>query len=165
MAGTCAFMWTAPAVPWWRPLSSQVCCHSSSLLASIDTGSVCICCNTLLLGPDATFSPSFSDEELSETRSLQEQSCALTYSKCCHALELALSYPSVHSHLDLIVMPAEVEFDFRVPHVSSINCSGHKYGLVYPGVGWVVWRNRACVDESLICEPAATTFIFDLHAQ
>ncbi|CAK0787153.1 hypothetical protein CVIRNUC_010369 [Coccomyxa viridis] len=44
----------------------------------------------------------------------------------------------------------EVEFDFRVPHVSSINCSGHKYGLVYPGVGWVVWRNRACVDESLI---------------
>ena len=87
------------------------------------------------------------------------------HSKCCHALELALSYPSVHSHLDLIVMPAEVEFDFRVPHVSSINCSGHKYGLVYPGVGWVVWRNRACVDESLICEPAATTFIFDLHAQ
>ena len=23
-------------------------------------------------------------------------------------------------------------------------------GLVYPGVGWVIWRNRACVDESLI---------------
>ena len=54
---------------------------------------------------------------------------------------------------------AEVEFDFRVPHVSSINCSGHKYGLVYPGVGWVVWRNRACVDESLICEPATTSYI------
>ena len=54
---------------------------------------------------------------------------------------------------------AEVEFDFRVPHVSSINCSGHKYGLVYPGVGWVVWRNRACVDESLICEPARASYI------
>lgn len=50
-------------------------------------------------------------------------------------------------------LPAEVEFDFRVPNVSSINCSGHKYGLVYPGVGWVVWRNRTCVDESLICKP------------
>ena len=59
---------------------------------------------------------------------------------------------------DLIVVRAEVEFDFRVPHVSSINCSGHKYGLVYPGVGWVVWRNRACVDESLICEPAKPSY-------
>lgn len=48
---------------------------------------------------------------------------------------------------------AEVEFDFRVPNVHSINTSGHKYGLVYPGVGWVVWRNRSCVDESLICKP------------
>lgn len=26
----------------------------------------------------------------------------------------------------------------------------HTAGLVYPGVGWVIWRNRACVDESLI---------------
>lgn len=25
-----------------------------------------------------------------------------------------------------------------------------RYGLVYPGVGWCIWRNRACVDESLI---------------
>ena len=25
-----------------------------------------------------------------------------------------------------------------------------RYGLVYPGVGWIVWRNRSCVDESLI---------------
>ena len=25
-----------------------------------------------------------------------------------------------------------------------------RYGLVYPGVGWVVWRNRGCVDESLL---------------
>ena len=64
--------------------------------------------------------------------------------------------------LNLIVVSAEVEFDFRVPHVSSINCSGHKYGLVYPGVGWVVWRNRACVDESLICEPAR--FSYSLNA-
>ena len=32
--------------------------------------------------------------------------------------------------------------DFRLPRVASINASGHKYGLVYPGVGWVVWRMR-----------------------
>ena len=81
----------------------------------------------------------------------------------CNASKACLSQPSVHSNVDLTVVHAEVEFDFRVPHVSSINCSGHKYGLVYPGVGWVVWRNRACVDESLICEPAAISYIFNLH--
>lgn len=44
----------------------------------------------------------------------------------------------------------ELEWDFRVKRVQSINTSGHKYGLVYPGVGWVVWRNTAALPEDLI---------------
>ena len=36
------------------------------------------------------------------------------------------------------------------PRVASINTSGHKYGLVYPGVGWVVWRDAAALPEELI---------------
>jgi glutamate decarboxylase len=44
----------------------------------------------------------------------------------------------------------ELEWDFRVPRVASINTSGHKYGLVYPGVGWVVWRDAAALPEDLI---------------
>ncbi|MFC6010815.1 glutamate decarboxylase [Nocardia lasii] len=44
----------------------------------------------------------------------------------------------------------EIVWDFRVARVASINTSGHKYGLVYPGVGWVVWRDRAAVPDSLI---------------
>jgi glutamate decarboxylase len=43
-----------------------------------------------------------------------------------------------------------LEWDFRVPRVSSINTSGHKYGLVYPGVGWVVWRNADALPDDLI---------------
>ena len=35
----------------------------------------------------------------------------------------------------------DLDWDFRLPRVASINTSGHKYGLVYPGVGWVVWRD------------------------
>ena len=31
-------------------------------------------------------------------------------------------------------------FDFRLEQVASINASGHKYGLVYPGVGWLIFR-------------------------
>lgn len=44
----------------------------------------------------------------------------------------------------------DLEWDFKVDRVNSISTSGHKYGLVYPGVGWVVWRNKAVCPESLI---------------
>jgi glutamate decarboxylase len=44
----------------------------------------------------------------------------------------------------------DLEWDFRLPRVASINVSGHKYGLVYPGVGWVVWRDAAALPEDLI---------------
>jgi glutamate decarboxylase len=44
----------------------------------------------------------------------------------------------------------DLEWDFRVPRVASINASGHKYGLVYPGVGWVLWREAAALPEDLV---------------
>ncbi|HEY1826579.1 MAG TPA: glutamate decarboxylase, partial [Acidimicrobiales bacterium] len=44
----------------------------------------------------------------------------------------------------------ELEWDFRLPRVASINASGHKYGLVYPGVGWVVWRDADALPKDLI---------------
>ncbi|MFD5324708.1 glutamate decarboxylase [Streptomyces sp. NPDC127092] len=43
-----------------------------------------------------------------------------------------------------------VVWDFRLPRVSSINTSGHKYGLVYPGVGWALWRSPAELPEELV---------------
>ncbi|MCO5577507.1 hypothetical protein L7F22_031338 [Adiantum nelumboides] len=44
----------------------------------------------------------------------------------------------------------ELEWDFRLSCVRSINVSGHKYGLVYPGVGWVVWKDKTDLPEELI---------------
>jgi glutamate decarboxylase len=44
----------------------------------------------------------------------------------------------------------DLEWDFRVERVASINTSGHKYGLVYPGLGWVVWRDASLLPEDLI---------------
>jgi glutamate decarboxylase len=44
----------------------------------------------------------------------------------------------------------DLEWDFRLPRVQSINASGHKYGLVYPGVGWAIWRNKEALPEDLI---------------
>jgi glutamate decarboxylase len=44
----------------------------------------------------------------------------------------------------------DLEWDFRLPRVASVNTSGHKYGLVHPGVGWVVWRDAKALPEDLI---------------
>ncbi len=44
----------------------------------------------------------------------------------------------------------DLEWDFRLPRVASINASGHKYGLVYPGVGWIVWRDAEALPDELI---------------
>jgi len=44
----------------------------------------------------------------------------------------------------------DLAWDFRLPRVASINTSGHKYGLVYPGVGWIVWRDANALPEDLI---------------
>lgn len=43
-----------------------------------------------------------------------------------------------------------LQWDFRLKWVKSINVSGHKYGLVYPGVGWIIWRNKEDLPEDLI---------------
>ena len=44
----------------------------------------------------------------------------------------------------------EIEWDFRLPRVKSINSSGHKFGLAPLGVGWVIWREAKDLPEELI---------------
>ena len=41
-------------------------------------------------------------------------------------------------------------WDFRLASVKSINVSGHKFGLVYPGVGWLVFRDDRQLPEELV---------------
>lgn len=43
----------------------------------------------------------------------------------------------------------ETVWDFRLKWVLSISTSGHKYGLVYPGVGWVVWKDKQYLPEEM----------------
>jgi glutamate decarboxylase len=65
--------------------------------------------------------------------------------------------PDVPMHVDAasggfvapFVQP-DLEWDFRVPRVQSINASGHKYGLVYPGVGWALWRDAEALPDELV---------------
>jgi glutamate decarboxylase len=44
----------------------------------------------------------------------------------------------------------DLQWDFRLPRVASINTSGHKYGLVYPGVGWALWRDADALPADLV---------------
>jgi glutamate decarboxylase len=44
----------------------------------------------------------------------------------------------------------DLKWDFRLPRVVSINVSGHKYGLTYPGIGFVVWRSGEHLPDELV---------------
>lgn len=44
----------------------------------------------------------------------------------------------------------DIEWDFRLPRVKSINSSGHKFGLAPLGAGWIVWRQATDLPEDLI---------------
>ena len=65
--------------------------------------------------------------------------------------------PDVPIHVDAasggFVAPfaqPDLEWDFRLGRVRSINVSGHKYGLVYPGVGWAIWATPEDLPSELI---------------
>jgi len=44
------------------------------------------------------------------------------------------------------------DWDFKLPRVKSINTSGHKFGLVYAGVGWIIWRDESYLPKHLVFE-------------
>ncbi|KAI9496015.1 pyridoxal phosphate-dependent transferase [Zychaea mexicana] len=46
----------------------------------------------------------------------------------------------------------KLEWDFRLPRVVSINTSGHKFGLSYAGIGWILWRSEQYLPKELIFE-------------
>ena len=46
----------------------------------------------------------------------------------------------------------KIKWDFRLEQVKSVNVSGHKYGLVYPGVGWLVLKDKSVLPKDLIFE-------------
>lgn len=65
--------------------------------------------------------------------------------------------PDVPVHVDAasggFVAPfldVDTPWDFCLKRVVSINASGHKFGLVYPGAGWSLWRDPQYLPTSLI---------------
>jgi len=74
-----------------------------------------------------------------------------------HLTELKGKGLEVPMHIDAasggFVFPfshPDFEWDFRLESVKSINTSGHKFGLVYPGVGWLVFRDEDQLPEDIV---------------
>ena len=67
-----------------------------------------------------------------------------------HDLDIPIHVDGASGAFVAPFLQPDLEWDFRVPRVQSINTSGHKYGLVYPGVGWVVFRDQAALPEDLV---------------
>ena len=67
-----------------------------------------------------------------------------------HGLDIPIHVDAASGGFVAPFLHPDLEWDFRLPQVKSINVSGHKYGLTYPGIGFVVWRSKDDLPEDLI---------------
>lgn len=81
---------------------------------------------------------------------IQEIGAALDRLQTEQGLDIPIHVDAASGGFVAPFIQPDLEWDFRVPRVVSINASGHKYGLVYPGVGWAIWRDQAALPEDLI---------------
>ncbi len=63
--------------------------------------------------------------------------------------EVAIHVDAASGGFILPFLKPDFKWDFRLKWVYSISTSGHKYGLVYPGLGWVIWRDKKCLPEEM----------------
>jgi glutamate decarboxylase len=81
---------------------------------------------------------------------VKEIAAALDQLESEHGLNVPLHVDAASGGFVAPFIQPDLEWDFQIPRVQSINASGHKYGLVYPGVGWAIWRNKEALPKDLI---------------
>jgi len=79
-----------------------------------------------------------------------EISAALDHLQATRGLDVPIHVDGASGGFVAPFLQPDTVWDFEVPRVASINASGHKYGLVYPGVGWIVWRDAAALPDDLV---------------
>ncbi len=67
-----------------------------------------------------------------------------------HGLDVPIHVDAASGGFVAPFLHPDLEWDFRLPQVKSINVSGHKYGLTYPGIGFVVWRSQEDLPDDLV---------------
>jgi glutamate decarboxylase len=81
---------------------------------------------------------------------VKEIATALDHLQEATGLDIPLHVDAASGGFVAPFIQPDLEWDFRIPRVQSINASGHKYGLVYPGVGWAIWRDQAALPRDLV---------------
>lgn len=66
-----------------------------------------------------------------------------------HDLEISIHVDAATGGFILPFVNPESVWDFRLKLVVSISASGHKFGLVYPGVGWIVWKDKSLLPKEM----------------
>ena len=81
---------------------------------------------------------------------IQEISVALDRLQAEKEWDIPIHVDAASGGLVAPFIQPELIWDFQLARVRSINVSGHKYGLVYPGVGWIIWRDQGDLPQDLI---------------
>jgi glutamate decarboxylase len=81
---------------------------------------------------------------------VQEIAAALDRLESDRGIDVPLHVDAASGGFVAPFLDRDLVWDFRLPRVQSINASGHKYGLVYPGVGWAVWRDQSALPRELV---------------
>jgi len=81
---------------------------------------------------------------------IAEISAALDDLQARTGLDISIHVDGASGAMIAPFLDPDLVWDFRLPRVASINTSGHKYGLVYPGVGWILWRDHTALPEELV---------------
>ncbi|QDT35929.1 glutamate decarboxylase [Stratiformator vulcanicus] len=108
-----------------------------AVLDAIDENTICV---VAILG--VTYTGAFEP--------IEDIHAALVEHHAKTGLEIPMHVDAASGGFVAPFLQPDLMWDFRLPLVKSINVSGHKYGLVYPGVGWVVWRSKEELPEDLI---------------
>lgn len=90
---------------------------------------------------------------------IQEINDALVKLKHSTGLDVPLHVDGASGAFIAPFLNPELKWDFQLEQVDCINISGHKYGLVYPGIGWAIWRDVKNVPESLVTETNVLGFV------
>jgi glutamate decarboxylase len=81
---------------------------------------------------------------------INELSDALDQLQADKGLDIPLHVDAASGGFVAPFLQPDLVWDFRLLRVKSINTSGHKYGMVYPGVGWILWRHPNDLPKDLI---------------
>ncbi|MDX1489908.1 MAG: glutamate decarboxylase [Pseudohongiellaceae bacterium] len=119
---------------------------AEEVLERVDENTICV---VGVLGTSYTF----------DYDPIEEINAALVSLKKEKSLDIPLHVDGASGAFIAPFLNPEIKWDFQLEQVKTINTSGHKYGLVYPGIGWALWRDEDDIPKELVTETNVLGFV------